>query len=440
MNKVKRFITARGISLGLILTLAGLMYVSTLIPQQIDSVPGTIDAWRQKHAGLLWLIDAIQLHSIYTQMWFAFIILCAVFSLGISSFDQLTVSRKRLFSTAAGDALEVAVAVPGELLADVARSCGYRRVRGASDKNLKFIKNPWGYFGVLLLHIGMTLVILVSLYVSLTGRQGMLLLVEGEQRDQRQLWDAEQHGWLSSPLQLPEMVRLDKVRVAFDSKKQPSEVSSDISFIDQSGRVTSMTASINRILNYHGLRIYHAAQYGTAFTVTFINNAGMSHTEKIMIQQPLDLAKAGYSDDFSVSWSPYLFEAKYFADFDRKNMLSDNPELVVRLLDRKMEMARVSLTQGIQGVLGEYRIRFDRAEKWSKLIIVDRSGMSAIFAGFAIIMLGGLIHYMLPPRELIGIVQKDGLCRVYWRATAFKDFYCQEHVEVVAKFEKEVGP
>ncbi|MGB9080786.1 MAG: cytochrome c biogenesis protein ResB [Desulfuromonadaceae bacterium] len=437
MNKVNQFITARRVSLGLILLLAALMYVSTLIPQEIDSTPAKIETWRQAHARLVWLVDGVNLHRIYAQPWFAAVILFASLALGVSSFEQLTVARRKLFSTGIGAAEVVAESVTEQHVCIVADSHRYRPLRTLSHDQLKFIRNPWGYFGVLALHIGMTLVLIVSLYVSLTGRQGALILIEGESRDNQQPLDASEHGVLSSPLKLPGSIRLDKVRVNFDSKNQPVDVSSNMLITGQAGMAESFTASVNRISRYHGLRVYHASQYGDAFTVTFIDKSGVSHTEKIMVQQSVGLTKAGYSDDFSVAWSPYLFDAKYFADVDKKSMLSPNPELVIRILDGKREMSRTSLTKGIPGELGEYRVLFNRVEKWSKLIIVDISGMSAIFAGFAIIMLGGLIHYMTPPRELIGVRQSDGSCRVYWKAVAFKEFYADERDDIARELNRE---
>lgn len=436
MNRFKQFITARSISLGLILMLTGVMYISTLVPQQIDSTPGMLEVWRSGHADWLWLVDILQLHSIYGQPWFAAIILCAALSLGVSSYDQLAVTRRKLYSNATASAEEIAGALPGHRLESVARTNRYRIIKSAHGDNLKFIKNSWGYFGVMLLHVGITLVILVSLFVSLTGRQGALMLVEGEQRDGRQPWNAYQHGLMVAPLQLPGTIRLDRVRVYFDDKNRQMEVSSDISFTDQAGRTESLTASINRIQHYRGLRIYHAAQYGDAFTVTFTDSKGTSHVERIMVQQAMDPAKAGYSEDFSVSWSPFLFDAKYFADADRKSMLSTNPELFLRMLDGGREIARTSLTRGVAGTLGEYMVKFDRVEKWSKLIIVDITGMSAIFAGFAIIMLGGLIHYMAPPRELIGIRLPDGNYDVYWKAAYFRDFFVEERDQMIKTFKE----
>lgn len=436
MNKVKKFITARRISLGLILSLAGLFYLSTIIPQGIYSTPEKIEAWRRGHGSLLWLVDVFNLHSIYSQPWFAAAILFAVLALGITSYDQLKITLKKLSSTGTASAEVLTVGITDKHLSSVARSHSYRALKTDSGQ-LKFVRSPWGYFGSLLLHIGMTLVVAVSLYVALTARQGALILVEGEQRGSSQPWNVSEHGLFASPLKLPGAIRLDRVRLRFDNKQQPIEVLSDISIIAASGRVDTLTASINRILNYHGLRIYHASQYGNAFVVTITDKTGTVHTETIAAQQPVNPTDAGYSEEFGVSWSPHQLSAKYYADADKKNMDSMNPELVLRFTDGKKEIARTALTKGTSGMLGEYRVQLNEVKRWSKLIIDDSSGMPLIFTGFAVMMLGGLLQYLTPPRELIAVRQQDGRYMVYWKAAAFRDFFVDERDEVAMELNKE---
>jgi len=202
VNKLKQFITARRVSLGLILVLAGLMYLSTIIPQWIDSTPEKIEAWRRGHSGLVWMVDICNLHSIYSQPWFAAAILVAAVTLGVSSCDQLKIIRSKLSSTASASTDLAASGITEQYLSSVARSHRYRHLR-TSEGQLKFVRNPWGYFGNLLLHLGMTVVITVSLYVALTARQGALILVEGKSHGRGQPWNVSEHGLFASPLQLP---------------------------------------------------------------------------------------------------------------------------------------------------------------------------------------------------------------------------------------------
>jgi hypothetical protein len=384
------------------------------------------------------LVDVCNLHSIYSQPWFAAIILFASLALGISSFDQLSVVRKKLNSTGISATDDLAMEITEPFLRSVARCHHYRFLKTGSDGQLKFVRCPWGYYGNLLLHFGLALVIMVSLYVALTARQGALILVEGEQRDVNQPWNMTEQGLFASPLKLPGAIRLDRVRVRFDDKQQPVEVFSDLSISAESGRADSLSASINRIQNYHGIRIYHSAQYGNTFSVTITDRSGAVHVETIAAQQPQGLEKAGYSDEFRVNWSPHLLSAKYHADADKKSMLSSNPELILRLTQENREVARATLTKGKSEMLGEYRVQLNGVSRWSKLIFVDSSGMPLIFSGFAIIMMGGLLQYLTPPRELIGVRQSNGLYRVYWKSPSFKDFFMEERDGMATELQKGV--
>lgn len=432
---VKKYITARRVSLGLILLLAVLMYLSTLIPQSMDSTPEKIDSWRRDHHALVRLVDGANLHRIYSQRWFAAIILLAATALTVSSYDQIVAARRKLYATTTGaDAL--VAAIPEATLRSVARSNGYHCLNTGSSAHLKFVRNPWGYFGNALLHSGMVLVVGASLYVAVTGRQGMLTLLEGEQRDASQSWDNNEYGSMTSPLRLSGSIRLDRLRAVFDDKNQPVQVSSDITVANGAGATESLTATINGITRYHGLRVYHTTQYGDAFTLEFIDITGETHVEKLPLQQPPSLTKASYGN-FALTWSPYLLSAKYFADADKRSMTSTTPSLVMRLLNGEQEISRVALVPGGYGLLGGYRVHLLGVQKWSTLIFVDISGMPVIFAGFAIIMLGGLLHYMTPPRELIGVTGGDGSYQVYWRAVSFKEFYRDERDEIAQDLKRE---
>lgn len=437
VKNMKRFFSARGMSLGLILFLAGVMYLSTLIPQRVEATAQQIESWRFAHAGLTRVADVFSLHSVYVQPWFAAAILLAALALGISSVDQLKACRKKLCAISTASADEVSAGVSGMLLRSVARANSYRLLRSTPDGELKFVRNPWGYFGSLMLHTGITVVILASSYVAVTARQGALILVEGEQHGNSQPWALSEHGLLADPLKLPGTIRLDRVRVQFDGRQQPVDVSSDVSLTDPSGQVDRVTASINRIVSYRGLRIYHASQYGTAFAVTFTGKNGAVHGETIAAHHPLNPAEAGYSDEFGVDWTSDLLSAKYYADADRKTLNSAKPELTLRLTRGGREVARTTLTQGEGGQLGEYRVQLNRISRWAKLIVVDTGGMPLIFTGFAVIMLGGLLRYLAPPRELIAFRLPDDRYRVFWRAVSFRDFFVEERDELIAALHKE---
>jgi hypothetical protein len=425
------------VSLALILFLAGVLYLSTRIPQRIDAAPIQLEMWRFRHTGLLRVVDFFNLHSIYAQPWFAVIILGAALTLAVSSRDQLRIARKKLSSIAVTPADEITGEVSGDLLRRVARSHGYHLLGSSPDGQLKFVRNPWGYFGNPLLHTGIAFVIMMSLYVALTTRQAALILVEGEQHSSGQQWAISEQGLFAKPLKFPGSIRLDKVSMRFDDKQQPVDVVSDLTISDSSGRIDSLSASINRIVSYRGLRIYHATQYGNAFAVSFTGKDGAVHTETIAAHHPASPSEAGYSDEFGVEWTLELLSAKYYADVNRKSLSGDNPELTLRATRGGAEVARTTLTKGASGAFGAYQAHLNGVSRWAKLIIVDCSGMPLVFTGFAVIMLGGLLQYLAPPRELIAVRQQHDRYTVFWKATSFREFFIEERDIITAGLEKE---
>lgn len=436
MAGIKAFLTARRLAVGIMLFLAALMFLATVVPQAPDYAPSQIAEWRRGHQGLLWLVDAAGLHKIFSQPWFVAATLFAAVTLAISTCDQFKTARKRLSATGVGGADELHPAAEKDRLRTVAGRHRYGETQEGARGELKFVRNKIGFFGNTLLHTGMVLALCGSLYVALTGRQGALILVAGDQ-PHRGGWHGSQHGLLTTPLPLPGEVRLDRVSLDFDAKNQVNRVSSELTISRAPGERESVSARINEISSYHDLRLYHSAQYGDAFTLEFVDQKGGGHYEKIPIQHPKELERAGYGD-FDLKWTPYLLSAKYFADADRKSMTSANPLLVLRLLDRNRELARVQLTPGASATLGEYRVRLLAVQKWSNLIFVDVSGMPIVFAGFALLILGGLVHYLAPPRELIAIPREDGLYRVYWKGIFFRDFFIEERDELAVALAKGV--
>jgi hypothetical protein len=436
MAGIRKKLTARRVSLGFILLLAATMFLSTCIPQEMDTPAERLAEWRRGHQVILWLVDGAHLQRIYAQPWFAIIILCAAMSLGVSTRDQLVATGKRKGAAGVGG-VEIAGSVAEGELRSVARMLRYRPVKTGGEGRLKFCRNPWGYYGNALLHLGMVLSVCASLYVALTGKQGALVLVEGAATGNGQSWINAEQGMITTPLKMPGLVRLDRLTVGFDAKNQPVAVSSAISIVSNGNNIDRLTATINGITNYRGMRIYHSTEYGDAFTLEFNDEKGNSHYEKLLIQQPAGLDLAGYGD-FALAWSAYTLSAKYLADAEKRSMTSANPLLTLRLLDGKRELTRLTLTRGASGELGRYRVRLIAVEKWSKLIFVDITGMPVIFAGFAVIMLGGIMHYIFSPRELIGVRERNDRFRVYWKAPSFGEFYEEERDRAAAALHKGV--
>lgn len=141
---------------------------------------------------------------------------------------------------------------------------------------------------------------------------------------------------------------------------------------------------------------------------------------------------AGYANLKSYE-IPYLIKAKYFADADKKSMLSQHPLLVMRLVDKGRVIGEVSLKNGESGQLGPYTATVTGISKWAGMIFVDITGMPGIFLGFFIIIIGGGLTYFMPPREFYLRKEGDGFS-ITWKATRFESFYEEEYEKVSSAF------
>lgn len=420
---------SRTATLSLIVVILAAMLTATAVPQGFLTPGAQVDAWREAHGHILPLVDVLDLHHVFTTPWFAGLILLASLSLLLSTCRQIKTAWHRTFGLSTyEDRRCLHVSAPLAPLLRALKARGYLRM--AHDGRLRYVKHPWGYWGNVLLHVGMVVTIATSLYIALTQQRGMLFLTEGETFFPGAPWQSEAHGMLAGPLDLPEGVRLDRLAPQFNADTTVGAVTSEVTFLSGSGVATKRRVAINSILHHRGLRVYQNSLYGDVFAVDLTDAAGHMHRENLRMPHPQSIDRAGYND-FQLSWSPVGLSAKYFADADRKSMDSPNRQLVLRLTDRGREIARLSLLPGESGNLGDLRVSLAGTKKWSSLIFVNVAGMPAIFFGFFIMVLGGLIHYCAPPREFL-IDRTGSGYDISWKAARFGEFYQDEYRSIVA--------
>lgn len=429
-NSFKKIIVSRSLVIAEILLVTAAILIAETIPQRFLSSAAAISQWRFHHAILARLADFLHLHSVYTSYWFLLIITLAGLSLSFSLIEQIRLTRRRIKSfSAPGLAFATLSTLTPELEQKLAKG-GYRRQRCDQNKDCKFIHCSWGYWGIVLFHIGMLVVIGASLYSALTERRGSLAIAQHEMLTPADEWVNTEEGLLATKLQLPATLRYDDLRIRYDDKNVPEHIESLVTFIRSDGLEEQRSVVVNGDIRYQSLRLYHTNEYGDAFTLEFIHSDGTRHLEKILLEHPAAPDEASFLDT-TLSWLPFTLSLKYFTDVERRSMASPNRQLVMRLMKGKQENSRVTLLSGQSGQLGDYQVHLLAIEKWAKLVVVDVKGITIIFSGFTLMMFGLLMSYMTPPRELSFLRQEDGSYVVYWRATRFAEFYAEERATLL---------
>ncbi len=427
MSLVRLFFLSRATILCLMVSALLAITLSAFIPQSFLTPPEKMLAWRVDHPLLGSLSGVLGLHHIYTHPAFSLVLAGVAVSLSLSTWNQCLAAWRRTFPSggevSGGERFTVAAEV--EKCSEVLSSRGFVRQRTV-DGVVRFVRHPWGYWGNALLHFGMVVSIAASLLIALTQQRGIVQIAEGTQWYPSDPLLREEHGLLAKPLVLLDTLRLDRVMYSFRPDNSVQRVGSTVSFISDMGTVETGSVEINKILIHRGMRFYQGVEFGHAFFVEVTGPDGLPRMFQLQIQHPETPGRPAYNDYSGLLGEGQLLRAKYLVDAAGKSFSRVNPLLTLRLEAGGREIGQVPLKAGEEGVIGDYRFRLKAFAPWSRLLIANLIGMPAIFLGFFIICLGGVLHYFTPPREVTITETAGEGTAVHWCATKFAGFYTDE--------------
>lgn len=431
LKSVRKRLLSRGVTIGTIGAMLALILVAALVPQRGITISDNLMKWRQSHKGVLPLVDLVGLDHLYSTPYFIVLVSLALLILVLSTCDQgeraFTQTFRSLPPEGAG------IDVPAGELEEVLAQHGYRRM-GKSEA-LRFVSQPWGYWGNFLFHLGITVTVAASLVIALTYQRSTLTLYEGVFHNPGDGWEGEEHGLLVPPLVFPYGVRLERLRGEFSRTGIVTRMTSELRLRDGNGRDTMHEVELNAIFEHHGVRIYQSVSFGDLFIVEFTGPDGSRRTELLQLYLPDNLEASSYRD-FTLPWLPQVLSSRYQADVDKSSMMSPNRLLVLRLMDNGRQFARLALLPGEEGMLGSYRVKLLGVGKWSNLAFTRIAGMPWVFFGFFVIVAGLILQYVTPPREIGAKPTSDGWI-IRWRATRFAEFYAEEYAAIIKELKGE---
>lgn len=403
--------------------------VGGIFPQSFSTSPQELSQWQAANPILARLAELFGFDHIYTTPWFAIVLAFFVSSLSVSTVEQArsacakTTALGRLFPD---HACFVKRAAP-ELLA-AARSGGYQQA-SLQGNTYRLIKNPLGYWGGTLFHLGLVVVICAVLFLVLTQKRGVVSLAEGEVFTPGMPWSAQERGMLAGYFFLAQAVRLDSLQPEFWETDDIRQQRSVVTFLGPGNQEITYTLEINRTVYHHGIRIDQSSAFGRTFFVILTDEAGKRFPVRMDLEHPLRRDQASYKS-FEFDGVPFLLKTKYYADAEKRGIESDTPLLTIRLDQFGEVKGEVSLTPGQAGRLGPYTADLVKTTRWTGLVFSDIKGMTMVFLGFFVIILGGLLTYCTPPREILLVEEEEG-CVLQWRAGRFAHFYESELLDII---------
>lgn len=418
MSSLSHFLQSRATVITLLALMLCAITVGALVPQRFITEAPRMQAWAEAHPALVPVAQSLGLHHLYTTPGFALLLFVCMLSLTLSAVRQCRGAWRRTIAGGAASGSAVRCDLRrGEVICRL-RRLGYLPIGEPG----RLVRHPWGYWGNALLHLGMVLAIAASLLIALTQQRGMVRLAEGEVLRPGDRWLSAEQGLAAGGLVLPEAVRLDAVSPTFHPSYALKSLASTLSFLPEGGTPEGGIVEINGILPRKGISIYQGSAHGHAFFVEAAS-AGTHTVYRLPIEHPGRPADPSYND-FDLGQGTVL-RTKYFVDAGKSSFDSGNPLLVLRLDRGGKDLGHLPLTAGGEGEIAGTRFKLLAVKRWSQLIFVRLTGIAAVFAGFALLLVGGALHYFAVPREVWVREENDGAL-VTWNVARFNGLYAEE--------------
>ncbi|OGW25041.1 MAG: hypothetical protein A2X59_06470 [Nitrospirae bacterium GWC2_42_7] len=428
MQAFKRLFLSRKTILVTIVLILLTVVAGFIIPQKFSTPQREFQKWQDAHSQWIPWIERLGFDHIYTTPWFALLLSVFLMTLSFSAYEQIKISRLKTYGKVMPSGEKgIPVSESRQEIVKKARKKGYIKLYEDLDV-IRLVKYPWGYWGNVLFHIGMIITIASAIIIFLTERRGTVNIIERRTHFPESAWLAEEHGLLVDKLVLPDSLTLETISPEFWETDEIKQLTTALEFTDETGQINNYTLHINKTLHYKGIEIYQGNSFGNAFFIEFSDSEGRINNEILLIDNPKKRNKASYSN-FNFFWMPYLLKVKYFADAEQKMMDSNNPLLVMRLMQREKIAAELQLKTGEHGRLGPYDVTLVHVARWGNVICVKNKGMPGIFLGFFIIISGVSLTYFMPPREIY-IKSSDGSLFLSFRSGRFKSLYREEFEKI----------
>lgn len=425
-KRVRAALTARSSVLLLLLLLACAMTAAAVVPQTArEAMAGEAQEVRPAAAAM----RALGLDRVFSTPWFGALAALFVASLSLSTLDQLVLARARLRKPPAAGDKGVECALPAAAVREVLSAEGYRLVSTAAGRS-RYVRHRHGHWGNFLLHAGMTLTVLFAVTYVLTEHRARFHLASGRTNVLEPGSFPVVRGLFARPMPLPSEVNLRRVEPVFGPNDQLVDVSSAVVFTQADGTSRELRVAVNDCQQYRGTTVYQLVKYGHVFYVELEDVSGARAVVTLEMPFPEKRASASYVNEPLEGGR--TLKAKYYASADRSQLLSDRPQLVLRLVEEERVVGELTLLEGESGALGPWRVTLAHVGWWTELLFEGSLGTAGIFTGFAVLLLGAVLTFFVVPREVI-VREKPAGTTVEWRATRFSDMYGEERDRIVSR-------
>ncbi|MDN5347218.1 MAG: cytochrome c biosis protein [Clostridia bacterium] len=261
----------------------------------------------------------------------------------------------------------------GIILAASILSCSVQRIRKLPGRK------GWGS---ILLHLSILVVLAGAVVSGVFGRSAYVEVGVGDSID------------LTGKGFPGQVLTLKDFNIAYYPNLEPKQYYSKVALKTNDGREIEREISVNHPLKFKGLKIYQTS-YGWMTRGRVIADG-----EAI----PFDLESGG---ELAIDQNSNLrLKLIFVPDFDEKtgtlrskSPLPRNPRLACALIQGHNLIEGKILREGETGEIKGYRITFSGYRYYTGLTVKKDPGVTIVYLGFALILLGLAVRYLAPDKK-----------------------------------------
>lgn len=366
-----------------LLTLA--MALGGTLPQRRRLASADFNAWRNRWPDLSPWLEWSGLTDIYASAWFSALALMLVINLALAMAFHLLRTRTWLHGqTQPTHALTGQGEIPAWILATVG-------LRQAGTK----LSGTWGLWGIPLLHAGIVVVVLASFAVRSERFAAHLELAEGESfTGQSEKLVIESGDRIASDI--PIAIRIDALEIEVQDSKHLRELNARLSVQKRGGTASKEVLRVNAPVAIGGYEIYLAKTFG--WTAVFDRVRPNGEQVRLLVNFPA--AKAQWPDRSPLSRQTSVSFDNQPLNFDMRLTPGDTPRFGLFATQENKKLFDGEIHPGEVADLGHYRLIFRGCVPWAGLYLTKANWTLAIFFGYALALVGMLLHLLLKPRRI----------------------------------------
>lgn len=388
------------------LTVAASLF-GVLIPQTGMYSPSSFSAWQAKNPHLYAMVDHLGLNRVFTSAWFIALVFLLSVALCITSWQQFVKAyvlfRRHSLPPPPDLIVNVKPSSPG-VFEKIMEIKGFKKrlMPGVKCEKEEWFslwsKHRWGVWGGFILHAGLLIVILSSLYAFAFQKWGFVQLIEGDTFSGRgEDFISQSRGVLAGSFEPGFQIHLKKFIRDYWDTEELKELRSEVVISDG---ITERNLSVikGEPVAVGHVKIYQSGYFGYTVKLSLVKK----EEEVVPSYFSLDMAERGKPLVGRTDFPKSAYICRFALQLDRtgNSLYARDPSLQVRFFKDGREIRSAVLALGEETIVEGNRFRFVEIRNWSGFFFTENRLLPLVYIGFFLSMTGIFVIYLFSPQAI----------------------------------------